>query len=319
MSHQPQIESTGTTSRDHAAQRRAMTWSLVIGVGMFVGKGVAWLVTGSAAILSDAAESVVHVAAVVFAAWSLWLAQRPPDREHPYGHDKINYFSAGFEGAMIGIAALYIIYESVRKLVVGPELDNIGWGALLVTVATALNGLLAWYLIRTGRREGSIILVANGKHVLTDSLTSLGVLVALGLVALTGIVHLDPIIAILIAAHILRSGVALIRESFDGLMDRRDPGVESAVRDVLDAWQNTGAGAYHELRNRVSGDVVWVDVHLLFPGPVGLERAHADATRLETEIQEKLRPRQLVITTHLEPLGSHDRAHPPEDAAHHHG
>lgn len=319
MSHRPRIESEETTGRDYAAQRRAMTWSLVIGVGMFVGKGVAWLLTGSAAILSDAAESVVHVAAVVFAAWSLWLAQRPPDREHQYGHDKINYFSAGFEGAMIGIAALYIIYESIRKLVVGPELENIGWGAILVTGATLLNGALAFYLIRTGRRERSIILVANGKHVLTDSVTSLGVLVALGLVAVTGIKHLDPIIAILIALHILRSGASLLRESFDGLMDRRDPGVESDVRAVLDAWQATGAGAYHELRNRVSGDVVWVDVHLLFAGSVGLERAHADATRLETEIQEKLRPRQLVITTHLEPLGSHDRVHPPEDAAHHHG
>jgi cation diffusion facilitator family transporter len=297
---------------DLGPQRRAMRWSLSIGLAMFAGKGLAYLLTDSAAILSDAAESVVHVVAVAFAAYSLWLSHQPPDRNHLYGHEKIAFFSAGFEGAMIIVAALFIIYESIRKWIAGPEIQQIELGTLVIALATVANGVLGWYLVRTGKRERSLVLVANGKHVLTDSLTSLGVIVALGLVWITGWMPFDPLIAIAIGLHILWSGVQLVRESFRGLMDTGDPETDRLLRRVLDTWTATSGGQYHNLRHRSGGNVVWVEVHVLLPGHLDLERAHAAATVLEDEIERELSGRPVVVTTHLEPIEKHEQHHPAE-------
>jgi cation diffusion facilitator family transporter len=287
-----------------------MRWSLSIGLLMFVGKGLAYLWTGSAAILSDAAESVVHVVAVSFATYSLWLSQQPPDRKHLYGHEKIAFFSAGFEGAMIIFAAVFIIYEAIVKWLAGLQIERIELGTLLISIATAVNGVLGWYLIRTGSREKSLVLVANGKHVLTDSLTSLGVIVALGLVWLTGWKELDPLLAIGIALHILWSGVSLVRESFRGLMDEGDLEIDRLLRRVLDDWVASSGGQYHDLRHRSGGNVIWVEVHLLLPGNQTLECAHAAATTLEQEIERELSGRPIVVTTHLEPVEQHVKHHP---------
>ena len=303
------------TPTNVAPQRRAMRWSLSIGFAMLAGKSLAWWLTGSAAILSDAAESVVHIVAVAFAAYSLWLSHQPPDRNHLYGHEKISFFSAGFEGAMITLAALFIIYESVRKLIAKGGVDQIELGTLLIVAATATNAVLGWYLVRTGRREGSLILVANGKHVLTDSVTSLGVIIALGLVWATGWQEFDPIIAIAIALHILWSGVSLIRQSFRGLMDEGDPEIDERLRRVLDTWAAAAGGQYHDLRHRRGGDLVWVEVHLLFPGHQDLESAHAAATSIEQQIDAELSGQRVVVTTHLEPLEQHAVHHPPPAAS----
>lgn len=292
------------------AQRLAMRLSLIVGVAMFLAKGFAFVLTGSAAILSDAAESVVHVAAVAFATWGLSLAQRPPDRDHPYGHEKVSYFSAGMEGGLIAVAAIYILYESIRKIILGPEIQHLGAGSAIVALATVVNGLLGAYLIRTGRRRHSLILVANGRHVLTDSITSFGVIVALLLVWLTGWKLLDPILAIAVALHILRSGGQLVRESFHGLMDRIDPEIDRALRDVLDRWTETTGGEYHGLRHRSGGNVVWVDVHLLFDGRSSIEAAHAAATTLEHLLGAALPEHEVEVTSHIEPLEAHGTHHP---------
>jgi cation diffusion facilitator family transporter len=292
------------------AQRRAMRWSLTIGVAMFLAKGLAYWFTGSAAILSDAAESVVHVVAVAFAAYSLWLSHQPPDRNHLYGHEKMGFFSAGFEGAMIMLAALFIIYESVRKWVIGLHIDNLYTGALVTVAATAVNGWLGWHLIRVGRRERSLVLVANGKHVWTDSVTSFGVIVALVLVRFTGVLEFDPIIAIAIALHILWSGARLVRQSFRGLMDETDPETDRSLRAVLDAWSAESGGQYHGLRHRSTGNKLWVEMHLLFPGRLDLESVHAAATRLEAQIERQLAGMEVILTTHLEPLEQHAVHHP---------
>ena len=297
-------------SEDFAAQRVAMRLSLLIGIGMFLAKGLAYLLTSSAAILSDAAESVVHVAAVGFAAWGLALAQRPPDRDHPYGHEKVSYFSAGVEGSLIAVAAIFIVYEAIRKIIVGPEIENIGAGTAIVAAATVVNSLLGWYLIRTGRLRRSLILVANGKHVLTDGITSLGVLVALALVALTGWTILDPILAIVVALHILRSGAELMRVSIDGLMDRIDPEIDGKLRPVVEAWAERSGGAFHALRHRRGGHVIWVDVHLLFPRDASIEQAHAEATVVEEELAAALPDHTVEVTSHLEPLELHAQHHP---------
>lgn len=287
-----------------------MRLSLWVGLGMFFGKGLAWLLTGSSAILSDAAESVVHVFAVGFAAWSLRLFHQPADDDHLYGHEKVSYLSAGFEGAAIGAAAIFILYDAITSLIEGPELHRLDAGAILISIATLANAALGGYLIRTGKREQSLILVANGKHVLTDSFTSLGVLIAIGLVWLTGWTPLDPIIAIVVALHILRSGIDLMRDAVHGLMDRSDPAVDQKLRAVLEQWSSDTGGEWHELRHRISGDVVWIEVHVLMDGATAIEPAHAEATRLEGEIRGALPHLRVEIVTHLEPLDEHDRDHP---------
>lgn len=296
---------------DARAQRFAIRLSLAVGILMFAGKTFAYRITGSAAILSDAAESVVHVAAVAFAAYSLRLSFKPADENHPYGHEKIAFFSAGFEGAMIVIAALYILFEAIQKWLVGLQLERLGEGALIVAGAALLNGALGSYLIWKGRRYRSLILEANGRHVLTDCYTSLGVLVGLGLTLLTGWLPFDPILAILVALNILWSGGKLIRQAFGGLMDERDAHVDTTVRAALEAVIPNHVVEYHGLRHRRMGDSIYIDVHLLFREGKLLCDAHEVATGLEEQIASALLPHRAVMTTHLECVERHGSHHAP--------
>jgi cation diffusion facilitator family transporter len=305
------MEVAARTDADRKALRFAMTLSLVIGLCMFVMKVSAYWLTGSAAILSDAAESVVHVAAVVFAAYSLRLSYKPADDCHLYGHAKISFFSAGFEGAMIMLAAVYIIYESIHKWLAGLHLENLGFGTGITAAATLINGALGGYLVWIGRRKKSFILVANGKHVLTDCWTSAAVLVGLGLTITTGWLPWDPLCGIAMALNILISGGGLIRSAFGGLMDKADPAVQQQLTALLDRETRKVAITYHNLRHRNHGDAHWVEVHLLFPDGALLAEAHRTATAIETVIEESLEPRAHV-TTHLECLSDHDQLHPHE-------
>ena len=225
---------------------------------MLAGKMYAYIITNSAAILSDAAESVVHVMAVAFAAFSLWLSIQPADKSHTYGHDKISFFSAGVEGMLIVIAAIYIIYEATAKWIVGLYLENLDIGMLYVAAAGLINAGLGFYLVRKGKRHKSIILVANGKHVLTDSWTSAGVIVGLLLVMWTGWLPFDPILAFIVALNILWSGGKLVWQSVGGLMDEGDPELDRQICTVLDVETNTRGLRYHQLRHRHSGTGVWV-------------------------------------------------------------
>jgi len=288
--------------------RLAMNLSLGFGLLMFVGKTTAWWLTGSAAILSDAAESVVHVAAVAFAAWSLRLNERPADDRYPYGYGKITFFSAGFEGAMIVIAALYILYAAIEKMILGPTIEKLGWGTLLTTAAALINGALGAYLLLVGRRRHSLILEANGKHVLTDCWTSAGVIVALGLIWITGWVWWDPIVAIALALNILWSGWQLMRRSLTGLLDAANPEVGAQLEAILAEEGKRHGVSHHQLRHRAVGDVYEVELHLLFPGDVNLAAAHRIATRIEERIEREIQPAAHVIT-HLEPEETHDRDH----------
>ena len=288
-----------------------MLLSLLIGLLMFVMKIGAYLLTGSAAILSDAAESVVHVAAVGFAAYSMRLSFKPADDSHPYGHAKIAFFSAGFEGGMIILAAVYIIYESVHKWILGPQIDNLGWGTAITALAVAINGGLGGYLIWVGRRRSSLILKANGRHVLTDCWTSIAVLVGLGLVWLTDWVYFDPICGIVMACNILRTGGRLVVSSFTGLMDAAEPETRRKLIELLDREVVKAGLTYHELRHRNLGDAHWVEFHLLFPKKVALDAAHRIATEIEETIAASLEP-TAYVTTHLECASDHDQLHPDE-------
>lgn len=297
------------------ADRKTMSWamnlSLGIGLLMFFMKMGAYLLTGSAAILSDAAESVVHVAAVIFAAYSLRLSYRPADEDHLYGHAKISFFSAGFEGAMIILAAVYIIYASIHKWLGGLELENLGAGTALTAAAAAINGGLGGYLVWLGRRKNSLILTANGKHVLTDCWTSIAVMVGLALVLITKWLPFDPICGIIMACNILWSGAGLMKSAFVGLMDKADAVAQAKLVVILDREAHQRGLSYHHLRHRNLGDAHWVEVHLLFPEGSSLAEAHRMATDIERVIEESLEPRAYV-TTHLECASDHEVLHPHE-------
>lgn len=289
-------------------QQFAIKISLAVGVLMLAGKWYAYLITGSAAILSDAAESVVHIIAVAFAAYSMWLSFQPADETHPYGHDKISFFSAGIEGSLIIIAALFIIYESVMKLIVGIKLENLDFGTWIIFGASVINLGLGGFLVWRGKKSGSLILIANGKHVLTDSWTSFGVVAGLLLTIWTGWLPFDPIVAMLVAINILWEGGKLVRQSVGGLMDEADAEIENKIRAVLDDEMKQRSLIYHELRCRNSGNAVWIEFHLLFPKSTLLEHAHHISTEIESRLCG-LFDLNVHITTHLEPMESHDEVH----------
>lgn len=288
-----------------------MSWSLGVGVLMLVGKFGAYWLTGSVAILSDAAESLIHVAAVAFAAFSLWLSLQPASARSPFGYERITFFSAGFEGGMIIVAALWIIGTAIQKWLAGLVMERLGLGTLLVLLASLINLALGYHLLRTGRRTGSLILEANGKHVLTDSWTSFGVVAGLALVLATGWKPFDPILAIAVATNILWSGAQLVRTSVRGLMDLPDP----EKWRVLEAKVQRVAGdlgvEYHRLRFRDTGQRWMVSLHLLFPDSVTLREAHHLATEFETRLVQEL-PANSEVLSHLEPAEDHGRVHPEE-------
>lgn len=277
----------------------AMGLSVAAGALLLVLKGLAWAYTGSTAILSDFGESAAHIVAVCFAAYSLWLTHKPADANHLYGHAKISFFSAGFEGAMIMAAAVYIIYEAAMAAWRGPEISHIGVGLALTTTGVVLNGALGWYLVRTGRRRGSIILEANGHHVLTDCWTSLGVLVALGLVTLTGWMYWDPLFAAGAAINILVTGAKLVRRSIGGLMDAAEPEINELIERMVAEETGRRGITHHNLRHRNIGDAHLVEFHLTFPDDALLRDAHRVATEIEVALESTIRPAAHVIT-HLE-------------------
>lgn len=285
-----------------------MRLSLALGIVMLLGKLTAYLLTHSAAILSDAAESVVHVVAVAFAAFSLRLSAKPAAPEFLYGYERITFFSAGFEGAMIILAGIAILGAAIHKWIVGLQLENLGMGSLLVLAAGVLNAALGYYLLRVGRRTRSLILEADGKHVLTDSWTSFGVVAGLGLVLVTRWKPFDPIIAIAVALNILWSGGHLVWHSAVGLLDYGDPVAGRKIREKLDAICDDLEISYHGVRFRTTGYRQIVEVHLLFSHFTPVGEAHRLATILEERLPQQLGIRAEVIT-HLESFEDHSDVH----------
>ncbi|MDP4583573.1 MAG: cation diffusion facilitator family transporter [Verrucomicrobiales bacterium] len=296
------------SQRSQRLLRQASWLSFWIGVVMLTIKSAAWYLTRSSAILSDAAESVVHVAAVAFVVYSLRLSQKPPDEDHPYGHAKISFFSAGFEGGLISIAGLFIFYQAILQWMSGNEPQQLGMGSLLTALALVINGWLGWHLLRLGKKGGSLILEANGNHVLTDAWTSIGVLVGLGLTWATGWMGFDPICAMLVALNILWSGVRLMWRSASGLMVRADPPVQVAIGARLDAATAKHGVTWHQMRHRHLGDGHWVDFHLVFGDETTVRDAHEIATDFEREVRDEM-GLSTIVTTHLEPMEDHERIH----------
>lgn len=281
-------------------KRRAALLSLFVGCAMLVLKTAAYFITDSAAIFSDALESIVHVAATGMAYYSVLLSARPADKSHPYGHGKIEFFSAGIEGGLIVVAAVAILFESVRGMLFGRELAQLDAGMGLTLTASLINLWLGWFLIRRGKETSSLILVADGKHVLTDSWTSFGVVAGLLLVRLTGIELLDPLVAIAVALNILYSGYQLMRVSVGGLMDESDTETLHRVARTIADRRSPAWISVHHLRVMRSGQTHHIDFHITIPFYWTVEQAHD----FEHGIGETLAPafnHQTSIMVHLDP------------------
>jgi cation diffusion facilitator family transporter len=263
-------------------------------------KMAAWWATGSVGLLSDALESTVNIVAAVVALFALRTAMKPADKLHHFGRGKAEYFSASIEGFMILLAALIIVYTAVERIITPRELEQIGWGLTISTVAALINGGAALILLRAGKLHRSPVLVADGKHLMTDVWTSAGVIVGVGLVVVTGWNRLDGIVALAVGLNIIVTGVNLLRSSTAGLMDKALSDEDHLkIVKVLTKYESDEV-KFHELQTREAGRQRFVSMHVLVPGAWTIQKGHDLSEELEADIIAEL-PNTLV-TTHVEPL-----------------
>lgn len=263
-------------------------------------KTLAWRITGSVGLLSDAAESLVNLVAAIIALVALKVSIRPPDKNHPFGHSKAEYFSAGAEGMMIFIAAAVIMYTAVQRFIHPRPIEDVGIGLLVSVLASVVNGLVAWVLLKNGRQRRSMTLIADGKHMLTDVWTSVGVLVGVGLVWLTGWQRLDPIVAFAVGVTILVTGAKLVGQSGTALLDVSLPKEDNeAIRDFLDAHSNDHV-KFHAVRTREAGYRRFLEFHMLVPGSWTVKQGHDAMEDLIDEILDEWP--EMRVSGHLEPI-----------------
>jgi len=274
---------------------RTATLSLIIGILLLLVKFSAYLITDSAAIFSDAAESVINVVAAAVALYSVMLSSKPADKDHPYGHGKIEYFSAGFEGLLIALAGIVIIYSSIDRIISGTQPFQLGTGILLIGISSIINLVLSLYIINNGKKTESLALIADGKHILTDVYTSGGIVVGLIIVMLTEIYIFDPIIAILVAVNIFVTGFKLVRQSVGGLMNEVEPDtLKKITKTIIDIRKSFWIDL-HELRFWRSASTTFIDFHLVLPYYYSIKQAHDSDDLISEKIKEVLTESQIKI------------------------
>ncbi|BBL72165.1 transporter [Methylogaea oryzae] len=272
-------------------------------------KAWAYWLTNSIGLLSDALESSVNLLAALIAVYALTVAAKPPDEKHHFGHGKAEYFSSAIEGLLVLIAAALIILSSLDHLQAPHPLQQLDWGLAVAAAASLINLLTARALKSAGRRFRSIALEADAAHLMSDVWTSVGVAAGLGLAWLTGEYILDPIIALLVATHIVWSGLTLIYRSVHGLLDAALPAEDNAgILRVLEKYRLSDGVDFHDLRTRQSGAHRFVSLHLLVPGDLSVKAAHDLADRIEADIQAALPG--AAVSTHIEPLDDPASYHP---------
>lgn len=263
-------------------------------------KGIAWWLTGSVGLLSDAMESFVNLTGALMALWMLSLAEQPADEDHPHGHGKAEYFSSAFEGFLIVLAAVSIAYTAIERLLNPQSLEAVGIGLLVSVVASAINLVVARLLLKAGREHQSITLEADAHHLMTDVWTSVGVILGVGLVASSGWNWLDPAIALMVAANIVWTGWQLMHRSASGLMDvALPPEQKRLITQVFDKYIEHGI-AYHALRTRQAGRRSFISFHALVPGQWSVQEAHDWVERIESDLRDTIS--NCHITSHLEPI-----------------
>jgi len=292
-------------SAEHVEQNsriRLALLSIVAGAILLGLKYLSYVLSGSVALKSDAIESIVNVVAALFALGAVVFAGRPADREHPYGHGKIEHFSAAFEGGLISLAAVFILLEAARGFIYGVEFKNLGLGLAVNLLAGALNGVLGWYMLREGRRTRSKALEADGHHILSDFWTTVGIAGGLIAVKLTGFKWLDPFMAGVVGLLLARTGFRLVKESSQALLDMEDPAVLGKVLAAMNRVRTFDIIALHEMRTFRSGRYTHVDVHIVVPEYYPVRQAH--------DLCEEFGKRALVdgsiegeVHTHVDPCG----------------
>jgi len=275
------MSSTSSTAFQALTPRRMLLASVAVAVLTIILKTAAWYITGSVGLLSDAMESFVNLASALFGLAMVTIAQRPADDDHPYGHHKAEYFSSGFEGALIIGAAVAIIWAAAARILHPQPLEKMGWGLVLAVGSSALNGLLAWLMFRVARTHRSIALEADARHLVTDVWTSVGVVVGIGAVIATGWLWLDAVVAIGVALNILWEGGQLVWRSSQGLMDEAvEPEVLAEIRKTLDGFAHPTIRFDH-LSTRRAGQRRFVDLHMHMPASWSLGRAAAVRVSVE--------------------------------------
>ena len=249
----------------------------------------AWWLTGSVSLLSDAMESVVNLLGATFALAMVTIAARPPDEDHPFGHHKAEYFSSGFEGGLIFVAALAIVWAAVQRLLAPQPIESLGWGLSLSIVSSALNGALAWSMLKKAREHRSVALEADARHLFTDVWTSGGVVLGLLAVAATGWLWLDPVVAIAVAANVAREGYALVRRSAEGLMDSAvEPEIQARIEAVLEGFVHPNTLRFDHISTRRAGQRLFADLHMHMPPQWSLQRAAALRSSVEQALMSEV-------------------------------
>jgi cation diffusion facilitator family transporter len=278
---------------------RIATANIAVALIVITLKYIAYVVSGSVALYSDALESIVNVMTAIAAYGAIRLSAVPPDSDHPFGHHKAEFLAAMFEGAMIAVAAVLIMIKAYSGLTEGVKLEHSSLGLAINALSTAINAGWAWAMIRWGNSWRSPALVADGQHLLTDVITSIGVIVGLGFAVLTGWQILDPLIAAIIAVNILMMGYKIAMDSMSRLMDQAaSPEIEARIRGAIEA-NGGGALQAHDIRTRQAGRALFIEFHLVVPGSMTVDEAHAICDRLEDSIEQNIEGSEVVI--HVEP------------------
>lgn len=290
--------------RNHATRRMAYL-SIATSIATMALKFGAYFLTGSVSLLSDAVESLVNLAAGLIALTALIIASRPADVDHAYGHDKAEYFSSGAEGALILVAAVSIIYAAAGRFLHPAALENLGPGLMVSMLAAALNFATARAMLKVGAQYDSIVLEADAKHLMTDVWTSVGVVAGLGVVMFAPPAWqiLDPLMAVAVGLHIIFTGFHLLQRSWSGLMDAALPGDEVGQIEAEIGKLLPNDTSFHDLRTRKSGSRRFIDFHLLVPGAITVNEAHALCDRIEAALERTLP--NTAVTIHVEPLETH--------------
>ncbi|MCS3867794.1 cation diffusion facilitator family transporter [Chryseobacterium ginsenosidimutans] len=271
----------------------------VFGVILFIGKIVAWKLTNSDAVFSDAMESIVNVISAFMGLYSLYLAAKPKDEEHPYGHGKVEFVTSGIEGALIAIAGIMIIYEGVNSLVVGKILNKLDWGIWIIAATAIVNYFLGYISIKKGEQENSLVLISSGKHLQSDTITTLGVVISLVVVYFTKIYWIDSVVALIFGGYIIVVGYKIVRKSLSGIMDEQDPELLNQIIKVLEDNRRTEWIDVHNMKIQQFGANLHIDAHITLPWYYSLRDAHNEMEKMIILLAENIN-RDIEFNFHMD-------------------
>ncbi|WP_294225171.1 cation diffusion facilitator family transporter, partial [uncultured Chryseobacterium sp.] len=271
----------------------------VFGIILFIGKIVAWKLTNSDAVFSDAMESIVNVISAFMGLYSLYLAAKPKDEDHPYGHGKVEFVTSGIEGALIAIAGLMIIYEGVNSLITGKVLSKLDVGIWIIAATAIINYLLGYISIKKGKAENSLVLISSGKHLQSDTVTTLGVVMSLIVVYFTKIYWLDSVVALIFGLYIIFVGYKIVRKSLSGIMDEQDPELLNQIIKVLEENRRTEWIDVHNMKIQQFGAHLHIDAHITLPWYYSLRDAHNEMEKMILLLAENIN-RSIEFNFHMD-------------------